>query len=255
MKIKGTLAARWFMFSLYYFFVGSVRKCGGKETLVRRRMIKAVFLDVGGTLIRPFPSVGGIYANVAAQHGVSLSPETVDQRFKIAWKAKRATRRPVEKSWWREVVAEVFVGHAFPDFESFFEDVYAAFATKTAWHIFDDVIPALEALKAQSKRIAVLSNWDARLPTLLQTLGLDRYFDRQFISFGMGLVKPDPLFFKRALEQMELHPTEAIHIGDDVEEDVKGAESAGIRAYLLDRDARPINSRMMRSLEEIHVRI
>jgi putative hydrolase of the HAD superfamily len=71
----------------------------------------------------------------------------------------------------------------------------------------------------------------------------------------MGLMKPNPVFFKRALEKMGLSPMEVIHIGDDPDEDVKGAESAGIRAYLLDRQKRPLNSRMMVSLDEIFVRI
>jgi putative hydrolase of the HAD superfamily len=218
-------------------------------------MIKAVFFDVGGTLIRPQPSVGAIYASVALKHGVSMSDAEVDQRFKSAWSAKRSLRRPVEESWWRDVVYNVFSDQRFTDFDRFFKDVYAAFEAKEAWHVFDDVRPALDQLREHDVRLAVLSNWDSRLPALLKTLQLDRYFERQFVSFGMQIVKPNPLFFKRALEQMELHPTEAIHVGDDADEDVKGAESAGIRAYLLNRNARPLSSRMLKSLDEIHVRI
>ncbi len=218
-------------------------------------MIKAVFLDVGGTLLAPFPSVGGIYARVAARHGVDVVPEEIDFGFKTVWKTQRDTRKPVQKSWWREIVAKVFEDEHFDDFEKFFDDVYAAFEEKDVWRIFDDVLPALNALQQRSLRVAILSNWDSRLPALLNKLDLSSYFERQFISFEMNLVKPNPLFFKRALEQMDLYPTEAIHVGDDLEEDVKGAEAAGIRSYLIDRKARPLSSRTITTLDEIFVRI
>jgi putative hydrolase of the HAD superfamily len=218
-------------------------------------MIKAVFLDVGGTLLRPHPSVGAIYAGVAARHGVTIAPDDVELRFKEIWKGQRDLRKPVDKNWWREVVTAVFARQHFENFGAFFDDVYAAFEQKEAWCVFDDVVPALEKLRERSVRVAVVSNWDSRLPALLEKLDLARYFERQFISFETGLVKPDPLFFKRALEQMELHSSEAIHVGDDPDEDIKGAEAAGIRAYLIDRKARPLSSRMITTLDEIFVRI
>lgn len=85
--------------------------------------------------------------------------------------------------------------------------------------------------------------------------GVDPYFERKFISFETGFVKPNPLAFQHALETMELHPSEAIHVGDDPNEDIKGAELSGIRAYLIDRKTRPINSRMITTLDEIFLRI
>lgn len=218
-------------------------------------MIKAVFFDAGGTLLTPFPSVGGVYAQVARRHGVIANDGEIDSRFKAAWKIHRASRQTVDKAWWHSVVSTVFKDHHFDNFDLFFEDVYLAFEKKESWKVFDDVFPTLQQLKERSLQTALLSNWDSRLPALLDKLGLSSYFDRQFISFGMNLMKPNPLFFKHALEQMDLHPMEVIHIGDDLEEDVKAAEAAGIRAYLIDRQTRPLNSRMLKSLDEIFVRI
>src|SRR5437016_5296071 len=52
--------------------------------------IQAVTLDVGGTLIRPWPSVGHIYSEVAAHHGHPIiPPETLNLRFAAAWRAKQ----------------------------------------------------------------------------------------------------------------------------------------------------------------------
>ncbi len=39
--------------------------------MIDRKRIRAVTFDVGGTLIEPWPSVGHVYAEVAARHGVA----------------------------------------------------------------------------------------------------------------------------------------------------------------------------------------
>ena len=50
--------------------------------------VEAITLDVGGTLIEPWPSVGHIYAKVAARHGVQAEPEELTRRFVQAWQAQ-----------------------------------------------------------------------------------------------------------------------------------------------------------------------
>ena len=48
--------------------------------------IQAVTFDVGGTLIEPWPSVGHVYANVAAHHGApSLPVKVINRQFARAW--------------------------------------------------------------------------------------------------------------------------------------------------------------------------
>ena len=52
--------------------------------------IRAVTFDVGGTLIEVWPSVGHVYAEVAAWHGVEgPSAGMINRRFAAAWKAAR----------------------------------------------------------------------------------------------------------------------------------------------------------------------
>ena len=51
--------------------------------------ILAVTFDVGGTLIEPWPSVGAIYAEVAAEHGLpGLSAGELTRRFGAAWRTR-----------------------------------------------------------------------------------------------------------------------------------------------------------------------
>src|SRR5262249_44700851 len=51
------------------------------------RSVRAITFDVGGTLIQPWPSVGHIYAEVAAHHGRrDISVEALNRQFAAAWK-------------------------------------------------------------------------------------------------------------------------------------------------------------------------
>jgi putative hydrolase of the HAD superfamily len=217
-------------------------------------MIRVVFFDVGGTLLKPYPSVGGIYSKVAERHGVKRNDQDLDQRFRVAWKNQKKLNPFIDEAWWQTVVFNVFAGSVFSNFEVFFKDLYAAFEDPQAWTIFDDVLPTFKQLQARGIRLAVASNWDARLPALLTRLGLSPYFEKQYVSFYTGVAKPDPDFFRQPLEEMKISPLEALHVGDE-ETDMLSAEAAGIRAYMINRDKKPINARMLVSLEEILARI
>lgn len=214
-------------------------------------MIKAVLFDVGGTLIAPHPSVGAVYSRVAARHGIERNPAELNIRFKESWRKRKGRRELVDKEWWRRVVDDVFER----DSAGFFEELYDEFAKKEVWRIYPDVEEALGALKTRGLVLAVASNWDCRLPALLKGLNLERFFNRNFISFEMGTVKPDPRFFQRVLEELGLEPLEVLHVGDDLNEDIAGAQNAGLRAYHIDRLNKPKNSRTLSSLNELLVRI
>ena len=218
-------------------------------------MIKVVFFDVGGTLIHAHPSVGAIYSAVAARHGVTAPPEILNERFEKAWAPMKKVGNSHEKTWWRGMVQHVFEPYTFPDTDRFFEELYDSFREPSAWRLYPDVRETLEELQKRGVRMAIASNWDERLPGLLDALDLSKYFEKKFISFQLGVAKPDLRFFERALADMDADPLETAHVGDDPEEDIKGAESAGIRAYLINRKKKPINSRMMSELNEILLRL
>ena len=130
--------------------------------------IKAVTFDVGGTLIEPWPSVGHVYAEVAARHGhKNLSAETLTSRFKAAWRAQKNFDH--SRNAWAELVDETFRGlvTGSPG-TTFFPELYEQFAKREAWRLFDDVLPALDALASRDIKLGVISNWDERLRGLLR---------------------------------------------------------------------------------------
>jgi putative hydrolase of the HAD superfamily len=107
------------------------------------------------------------------------------------------------------------------------------------------VSPALQSAGAQTivslllrgagLRLVVVSNWDATLESVLERVGLLDAVDGVVSSAVAGAAKPDPHPLRLGLEIAGVGAAEAIHVGDDVDEDVRGAIAAGIRPVLLDR--------------------
>jgi len=203
--------------------------------VVSLREIRAVTFDVGGTLIEPWPSVGHIYAEVAARQGIGVfDPEWITERFIAAWRTK--TGFDYSRRAWRAQVAQTF-GESLPParLDELFQDLYRRFEMADAWRVFDDVTPTLQALRAAGFKLGVISNWDERLRPLLQQIGLSRWFDALTISAEAGTTKPAPGIFTAAATSLGLPPESILHVGDSPHEDVEGALSAGLAARLLQR--------------------
>jgi len=113
--------------------------------------------------------------------------------------------------------------------------LYDYFGHGDRWRTFPDVVPVFERLRGAGMRMALVSNWDARLAKLCFDMGLDRYLDSVISSASVGLVKPDPLIFEVALERMDVAPARTVHVGDHYYADVLGARSVGISPVLIDR--------------------
>jgi putative hydrolase of the HAD superfamily len=122
---------------------------------------------------------------------------------------------------------------------------------------FDDVRPALAAVRDRGLRLIVVSNWDVSLSDVLERLDLAPLFDGIVTSAEVGARKPAAAIFERALSLVGVAPAHAVHVGDSLREDVKGARSAGIAAILLRRDggSGPPGVRTVSSLTEVAVAI
>lgn len=198
-----------------------------------RGSLKGITFDAAGTLLEPWPSVGAVYARVAEECGIGpVSPEQLNRRFGEVWKAKRGF--DYSRDAWRRVVEKTFYGlaHTKP---AFFDHVYDEFALPHCWRVFEDVAPALQRCRERGLKLGVISNWDERLRPLLDQMGLAPYFDVIVVSFETGHHKPETELFARAAEGLQLPPASILHVGDSVEEDVRGASAAGFQSVLLDR--------------------
>ena len=118
--------------------------------------VSAITFDVGGTLIEPWPSVGHVYAEVAARHGVQAEPEELTDRFVDAWNRKENFNYSQDD--WAGLVDATFAGLTTTlSSQSFFDELYLRFAEPDCWRVYEDVIPALTALRKRNVRLAVVS--------------------------------------------------------------------------------------------------
>lgn len=65
------------------------------------------------------------------------------------------------------------------------------------------------------------------------SLGLDDYMDFMISSEEAGAEKPKAAIFNLALSKLGLAAADVIMIGDNSEKDIAGAESLGIKSYLI----------------------
>ncbi len=220
---------------------------------------KVVFFDAGGTLLHPYPSVGEIYSEVASRYGSNIAPDQIERVFREAWVKQDGmaalvshSSEKVEKDWWHAMVLQVFseLG-GIPDFENFFEELFHLFGEPKVWRLYPETKEVLDELLRRKKRLAIVSNWDSRLFHLIEWLGLQNYFEFILASAVFGASKPNPRIFKEALGKIGVAPSEAVHVGDSLEDDIKGATGVGMQSVLIARNARTVEHKHFKGLQVI----
>ena len=195
-----------------------------------------ITVDATGTLIRPWPSVGAVYAKTAREFDLSVQDEEVDQRFYEVFGKLQKDRKITsgeEKDFWRQVVLAVFEPYAADrNLDSLFEELWGLFARGEHWRLAEGAKEVLGQLKDRGYRLAVLSNNDSRLRSVLEDLGIDSLFEKIFISSEMGVEKPEPEIFREVEKSFGEEPSSFLHLGDSYSRDFEGAQRAGWKALL-----------------------
>lgn len=204
--------------------------------------IRGIVLDAVGTLIEPSPSVADVYLDAARRQGVAFDRETIRSRFVRHLgedevdeaRVPLATDEAVERRRWRRIVGNVLEG--VPDLDRAFEELWEHFGRPESWRCYPDVAPLLEAIRASGLPYRIGSNFDSRLRRIVAGLPeLAREASPPLISSEVGYRKPHPEFYRAVCESLALPPEEILSVGDDIENDVRGASRAGLRSVWLDR--------------------
>ncbi len=198
--------------------------------------VKAVFFDVGDTLILTdprkyvFPWLEG--------RGVAFEPK----RLLEAMQAVNAFYMPIYndvKSWegamalWRGFYEVMFRELGVQDWQPLAEEFRVYCNEPNVIAINDGAHRVLETLKNRGYRLVVISNWDMSLEPLLESNGLKQYFDAVFCSATFGFAKPSPKIFQAALEAVGVPASEVMHVGDHPKHDCAAAKALGITPVLI----------------------
>ena len=217
---------------------------------ITNRPLRAVFLDIGDTVMRPNPSWEDVYAIAFREFGVEVSIPELDRALRAAyhhggWGLTEPFEATEEASFERAVlidqaaIAELGIGPMPPEF---FRRLHELFMLTSHWHVFPDAHDALQAIRERGLVLGAVSNWMWDLPELLHALELVSQFDFVAASARVGFEKPHRGIFEYALKEAGVAPDEAIHVGDHVDADVAGARALGIDAVLIDRHDRHVDT-------------
>ena len=229
-------------------------------------------LDAGFTLLTPRDTLAGALTGVLAADGHEIGEE----ELRAAW--EEADRwfwdeyhRPGNDTWsddarieayWRRyhgvMLERIGVGAR----AEVLDRIMAGQFATDAWELYPDVERMLSAVRGlDGVRIGIVSDWGSNLRAILAELGIDVSVDFVLPSGAVGVSKPNPAFYRMAVERAGVRPEEALMVGDSYRADVRGAWAAGMDAVLLDRsegmritpadEPAPGDVRIIRSLDEL----
>lgn len=219
--------------------------------------IRAVFLDVGGTLLHPDRR---FIVERLVEHGTVIPDDlgAVEAGARALVRSILLSDDPRDDTARLGVFWEAFVRQAgCPEagVEPVVEAIMERHREGVLWSTVEEgALEALMALRTAGYILGVVSNSDGRVAQLLDRAGLLPHFDFVIDSTEVGMEKPDPRIFELACERAGVAPAEAIHVGDIYEIDVEGARAAGVKAVLFERgEATDTDCPRISSLRELPV--
>jgi len=218
------------------------------QQLAQPQAVRAVFFDVGFTLLAPHPSVPEVVMNVCARRGVVLERACLDAQLPQAealfaqlthtdlhiWGDERAIAG-IWRTYFTELLRPCLIAAGEDVLRACADDAQRAFDEASAYALYPDVHATLAALKARELTLGVISDWGVNLAMILRHHDLTQYFDFAVISAALRRAKPDPELFRTALQRADAIPDYAIHVGDSYVRDVLGARSVGVTGVMIDR--------------------
>jgi putative hydrolase of the HAD superfamily len=158
-----------------------------------------------------------------------------------------------ERIRWERIVRQVLNDVATPD--ACFAELFSHFARPEAWTCYPDVGSALPRLRGAGYHLAVCSNFDARLNSVMAGLPELAPIELRIISSEVGYRKPSPRFFEALVRAAGCAPAEILFIGDDPMSDVAAARNSGLAALQIDHHDASLQNRSLRSLDDLVARL
>lgn len=122
----------------------------------------------------------------------------------------------------------------FPDWRERRDEVEERYGGFQPQDLYADALAALDALRAQGRRVAIIANQPASRHAQLEAIGV--HAEVIAMSEELGVAKPDRAFFARSLELLgSPDPATVAYVGDRVDNDITGAREAGLRAIWIRR--------------------
>jgi putative hydrolase of the HAD superfamily len=192
---------------------------------------RAVIFDLWQTLV-PWPVEGAqrMYDGLAAHFGADPA------RFRMLWLRGRRDRElgPMEPHL-QTLAAEL-------GSES---DIAAAVTLRRDWtleHLVPrpDAVPTLEELRRRGHLLGMISACSAEVPEVWEQTPFGGLFDSTVFSSSVGVSKPDARIYEIACEELGVAAEDCLFVGDGANDELPGAERAGMTALQLRAPGEPL---------------
>lgn len=208
---------------------------------------RAVFFDVGETLVHVDPSFSDLFVKVLAEAGHERTLDDVRNasahiyasfseaaRDRSMW----TTSPDRSRTFWMSVYARMLDDLGVRNEDGLASTLHRAFTRLENYVLFDDVRPALSRLATAGLLLGVVSNFEAWLEEWFGVHDLVETFPVRVISGIEGIEKPDERIYLLALERAGVAARESVYVGDNPEFDVDPPAALGMFPVLVDRRER-----------------
>ncbi|HMC14161.1 MAG TPA: HAD-IA family hydrolase [Albitalea sp.] len=197
--------------------------------------IRALTLDLDDTLWPIWPAIQR--AEAALHAWLAIHAPATAARFDCAGLRALRDRVTLERPEWahdlsalRRESVRMALAEARDDVDLADAAFDVFFAERQRVEFYPDVLDALQRL-AKAYPLLALSNGNADL----SAVGLATWFRGGLSAREFGVGKPDSRIFAEACRRLGFAAGEVLHVGDDLELDVRGAHGAGLQAVWLCR--------------------
>jgi HAD superfamily hydrolase (TIGR01549 family) len=215
-----------------------------------RNFLRAVIFDLGGTLMYERANWTQITAradealtNYLRGKGMELNLSTFPREFrKRIDKYFRKREKDLLETSYAFVLRDVLEDKGYRDIpdgiiRGALDSLFAI--TQTNWVLEGDTLQTLKKLESDGYRMGLISNAgdDQDVQQLARRFGIAQYFDFILTSAACSYRKPHRRIFELALSNWYFLPSEAVMVGDNLDADIRGAQSVGLFAVWISRRA------------------
>jgi putative hydrolase of the HAD superfamily len=211
--------------------------------------IRALLFDVNGTLIDIETDDGleEIYRAIGhflTYQGISLHRWEVRDLYFQLMQQQRAESAETFAEWnavevWREFLRRKVSDYTrslpsekLEQLPLFLAELHRGIARKRL-RLYPNVQEALDQLCSLYHMAVVTDAQSAYAVPELRAVGLLKYFNPVIVSGDYGYRKPDSRLFQKALDALQVRPEQAIFIGNDLYQDIFGAQQVGMKAIFI----------------------
>ena len=216
--------------------------------------LKAVLFDLDGTLTKTAP-ISEIFTRILRNHGISiLLNESREAFLEVMKEMSLESFKMPYMEFWRAYNLRVLERFGVKgNLEELADALTREWWENADLEVYPEVEDVLKMPKQRGVKIGIISNgFQNDIHEILSRTNLKGKFDVIVGVDNVGKPKPHGEIFRYALKKLKVNPGEVLFVGDDPEADWKGAEAAGLKVLLIDRNNKIRGEyRKIRNLREI----